>query len=642
MTTAALLPDDSERYRILVEAVTDYAIYMLDTNGCVVSWNAGARRFKGYEKHQILGQHFSTFYTPEDRDRGMPAHALKTAAAVGRFEGEGWRVRQDGTRFWANAVIDPIRNEAGDLIGYAKVTRDLTERKLAEEALRSSEQRFRLLVQSVIDYGIYMLDIDGNVTNWNAGAERIKGYSEAEILGKHFSTFYTDEDRAAGEPARGLRLAREEGRFEKEGWRVRKDGTRFQAHVVIDPIRDDNGDLVGYAKVTRDVTERRAAQEALEKAREALFQSQKLEALGQLTGGVAHDFNNLLMVVLSCMQLVRKRVVEDAGLVRLVDNAIHGARRGMALTERMLAFARKQDLVRQPVDLPALVRETGELLQRAVGNKISIETRFALQVHHAMADANQLELALMNLVTNARDAMLDGGDIVIALKNRSAAESVAAGLPPQEFVTLAVTDTGTGMDAATLSKALEPFFTTKGLGKGTGLGLPMVHGVAQQLGGTLKLHSTPGAGTTAEIWLPIAQDTVIPEAIAAVEAALPAHGPLAVLLVDDDELVLLGTSAMLEDQKHSVSAVSSGAAALALLNEGHVFDLVITDYAMPDMTGLQLAETIAARWPRLPIVLATGYAELPPDAMPLQRLGKPYQQDELARVVAGCIGARRV
>lgn len=354
MTSAALLPDDSERYRILVEAVTDYAIYMLDPNGCVLSWNAGARRFKGYEKHQILGQHFSAFYTQEDRDRGMPEHALKTAAAVGRFEGEGWRVRQDGTRFWANAVIDPIRNEAGELIGFAKVTRDLTERKIAEEALRESEQRFRLLVQSVIDYGIYMLDINGNVTNWNAGAERIKGYSEAEILGKHFSSFfYTEEDRAAGEPERGLRKAREEGRFEKEGWRVRKDGTRFQAHVVIDPIRDENGDLVGYAKVTRDVTERRAAQVALETAKEALFQSQKLEALGQLTGGVAHDFNNLLMVVLSCMQLVRKRVHEDAGLVRLVDNAIHGARRGMALTERMLAFARKQDLVRQPVDLPA-------------------------------------------------------------------------------------------------------------------------------------------------------------------------------------------------------------------------------------------------------------------------------------------------
>lgn len=246
----------------------------------------------------------------------------------------------------------------------------------------------------------------------------------------------------------------------------------------------------------------------------------------------------------------------------------------------------------------------------------------------------------MNLVTNARDAMTGSGEIFITLKNRSPADAAAIGLPPQEFVTLAVTDNGSGMDDATQSKALEPFFTTKGLGKGTGLGLPMVHGVAQQLGGTLKLQSKPGAGTTAEIWLPIAQDTLIPEAIAAVSAALPTHGPLSILLVDDDELVLLGTSAMLEDQKHVVNAVSSGAAALALLHEGHVFDLVITDYAMPDMTGLQLAETIAASWPRLPIVLATGYAELPPDAMPLQRLGKPYQQDELARVIAGCLGVR--
>ncbi len=273
------------RYRLLIEAINDYAIYMLDPTGVVTSWNPGAQRFKGYAPHEIIGQHFSRFYTEEDRATDLPGRALEQALRTGKFEAEGWRVRKDGTRFWASVVIDPVYLPSGELVGFAKITRDLTERKAAEDTLRASQEQFRLLVQGVTDYAIYLLDKDGKVTNWNPGAQRIKGYLPEEIIGSHFSRFYTEEDRATGEPQKVLDTVTKTGRFEKEGWRVRKDGTRFWAHVIIDAIRDSHGELLGYAKITRDITERMETQKQLEKAREALFQSQKMDAIGQLTGG---------------------------------------------------------------------------------------------------------------------------------------------------------------------------------------------------------------------------------------------------------------------------------------------------------------------------------------------------------------------
>jgi len=333
-----------DRYRLLVDAVTDYAIYMLDANGHIVSWNAGARRFKGYEEAEIIGQHFSRFYTDIDRAAGLPQRALATAVSEGRFEGEGWRVRKDGARFWCHVVVDPIWSPTGGLLGFAKITRGLTERKLAEDSLKQSEQQFRLLVQSVTDYAIYMLDPTGRVTNWNLGAERIKGYRPDEIIGQHYAVFFTEEDRLNGAPQRGLDTALREGRFVSQGWRVRKDGSRFWASVVVDPIRSDMGTLIGFAKVTRDITESVEAQRELEKAREALFQSQKMESLGRLTGGIAHDFNNLLMAVVGGLEIVRRRVLDDPRIMPLLDNAIQGAQRGISLSQRMLAFARRQEL----------------------------------------------------------------------------------------------------------------------------------------------------------------------------------------------------------------------------------------------------------------------------------------------------------
>ncbi|MDO8399563.1 MAG: PAS domain S-box protein [Bradyrhizobium sp.] len=624
---------DNGRYRMLIEAITDYAIYMLDSNGIVSSWNPGARRFKGYEASEIVGEHFSRFYTEADRATGLPQRALETAAREGKFESEGWRVRKDGTRFWAFVVIDPIRDGSGNVVGYAKITRDLTERRAAEEQLRRSEEQFKRLVQGVTDYAIYMLTPEGLVSSWNAGAERIKGYEASEIIGQHFSRFYIEQDQRAGAPQAALETAARDGRFEKEGWRQRKDGSKFMASVVIDPIRADDGTLLGFAKITRDITERRKSERALQETREALFQSQKMDAIGQLTGGVAHDFNNLLMAVLGSLELLRKRLPDDPKTLRLVDNAMHAAQRGAGLTQRMLAFARRQELNPVALDVADLVRGMTDLLHSSLGATAQITMEFASGLNKVLADPNQLELAILNLVVNARDAMPKGGLVVITAKEETIAG--APDLKDGNYVCLSVTDNGCGMDEATRRRALEPFFTTKGIGKGTGLGLSMVHGMIQQSGGKFMLRSSKGDGTTAELWLPVADGPDHVRNEAALRPSNGKEGPLLILAVDDDALVLLNTAAMLEDLGHTVLEAVSGKDALDIIRRDDTIDLVITDQAMPHMTGSDLAAAIRAEKPYLPIILATGFAELPPGADEgLPKLSKPFLQQQLADVIA--------
>jgi PAS domain S-box-containing protein len=604
------------RYRLLIEAITDYAIYMLDPQGIVSSWNRGAQRFKGYYADEIIGQHFSRFYTDEDRASGLPARALETAMREGKFEAEGWRVRKDGTRFWAYVVIDPIRLASGEIVGFAKITRDLTERKAAEETLRQSQEQFRLLVQGVTDYAIYMLDPTGRVSNWNVGAQRIKGYLPEEIIGL---------------PRTALEVATREGRFEREGWRVRKDGSRFWAHVIIDAIRGDNGELLGFAKITRDVTERREAQEKLERTQEAFMQAQKLEAIGQLTGGVAHDFNNLLMAVLGSLELMRKKLPDDPKLLSLLENAMRGAERGAALTKRMLAFARRQELNRETVDVPDLVRGMTELLQRSLGTAVSLEVRFPPRLPPVLADTHQLELALLNLTVNARDAMPYGGEIVIAANEVTVGDDDSR-LKPGRYLHLRVSDNGSGMNEDTLRRATEPFFTTKEPGKGTGLGLSMVHGLAEQFGGRFNLRSRVNEGTTAELWLPVAQPGANATDASRNDDAAPRQAaPLRIVAVDDDPLVLTNTVAMLEYLGHVCYAASSGQQALDILKSDDQIDLVLTDQIMPKMTGLQLASAIQRDRPGLPIILTSGYAGIEHDeTVNVPRLSKPFTLDQLA------------
>ncbi|MEP6722182.1 MAG: PAS domain S-box protein [Variovorax sp.] len=635
-----------ERYRLLVDAVADSAIYMLDPDGFVVSWNVGAERLKGYKESEVVGRHFSLFYGSEDVQSGLPARALASALQTGRFEAEGWRYAKGGRRFWAQVVVHPIWSPGKELLGYAKVTRDLSERRAVEEALRRSEEQFRLLVQAVTDYAIYMLDPRGIVTNWNSGGRRIKGYEPADVIGTHFSRFYRVEDRNQGLPARALAIATAEGRFEGEGWRVRKDGTEFWANVVIDPIYGSNGELRGFAKITRDITEKRNAQLALEQAREALFQSQKLDAIGQLTGGVAHDFNNLLMVILTSLELLRRRLPADEKLRQLLDNAVQGAKRGVSLTQRMLAFARRQELRPESVHLPFLIGGMTDMLERTLGPTIPIEREFAAQLSPVLVDPHQLELAILNLAVNARDAMPNGG----TLRLEATQEVLAASQGQQAgtFVRLSVTDSGSGMSPEVLTRAVEPFFTTKGVGKGTGLGLAMVQGLAVQSGGKFMMTSTEGVGTTALLWLPLAGGAVHQALPAGHAAPLPATplpaaaqctAALKVVAVDDDPLVLAGTASMLEDLGHSVFSALGAVEALGLIRNEPGIDLVISDQVMPKMTGLQLFEVLRQEHPDLRLILASGFADLPAGACALAvKVAKPFDQQQLADAIGRAMG----
>lgn len=521
--------------------------------------------------------------------------------------------------------MDPIWDEQGAHVGFAKVTRDLSERREAEEALRRSEERFRLLVQGVTDYAIYMLDPEGHVSSWNAGAERFKGYTADEIIGLHFSRFYTEEDRAAQIPRNALTTAAREGRFDTEGWRVRKDGGRFWASVVIDRIIDGGGKLLGFTKITRDLTERKQAQEALDASREQFFQAQKMEAVGQLTGGVAHDFNNILAAIISSLRIAQRRQASGEDGTSFVDNAIMAAERGATLTQRMLAFARKQELQLAPVDLMASVREMADLLQRTIGAMISIRLDFPLELPAVVADKTQIELAILNLVVNARDAMPAGGVITVS--------GHIDRTEPERGVCLTIEDQGEGMNSATLNRAVEPFFTTKGVGKGTGLGLSMVKGMVEQCGGRLILSSVEGEGTKAQIRLKVA-DKAAQAQMQVSDEVIAAGEPLRILAVDDDPLILLNTVTILEDLGHSVLEASSGKAALDIL-DAEAVDLLITDFAMPNMTGAELVRRAKVRHPALKVILASGYADLAElEDLDLPRLSKPYSEQELAAALA--------
>ncbi|KAF0104779.1 MAG: two-component sensor histidine kinase transcriptional regulatory protein [Rhodospirillaceae bacterium] len=444
----------------------------------------------------------------------------------------------------------------------------------------------------------------------------------------------------------------------------RPDGTILWLEVRARLVRDGAGAPRRFVGLASDITARKSAEVALqgmneqlekrveertaqlrsahdellaqiaerERTEAQLRQMQKLESIGQLTGGVAHDFNNLLTAVIGNLELLRKRVPANASSDRLIDGAMQGAQRGAALTQRLLAFARHQALDARPVDLGDLVRGMDDLLHRSLGPSVTMIQDFPTGIPPAHVDANQVELALLNLAVNSRDAMPEGGTLTLALDvaETSAASDLAAG----RYVRLTVSDTGTGMDSETLRKAIEPFFSTKDVGKGTGLGLSMIHGVAQQLRGALRLYSRPGQGTRAELWLPVAHSAPSPMVS---EAAAPAPHETrraTLLFVDDDFLIGLSTTSLLEDLGHTVVKASSGPEALEVLRSGRPIDLMITDYAMPGMTGLELAEEARALRPSLPILLATGYADLPTrPRIALPRLSKPYQQRQLAEQI---------
>ena len=754
------------RFQLMVELVTDYAIYLLDPNGFVASWNAGAAKITGYTAAEVLGQHFSRFFTEDDQGQGLPLKTLELARSEGRYETEGWRLRKDGGRFWALSVLETVSDETGMLIGFAEITRDMTERHASQMALEESERRFRLLVQGVVDYSMFMLDPSGLVVNWNAGAERIKGYTRKkssaiisasstrrriapqvyrsapsrpprtkavskakagasartaaasgrrsswmrsatkpakllgfakitrditerlaaqqalerqrtavpsagrqalpttpcscwirmawwsagiraredqglqadEIIGQHFSRFYTEQDRAAGMPARALFTATSEGRFEAEGWRMRKDGSMFWANVVIDAIRDDDGRLVGFAKITRDITERREAQQALQRAHEKLAHAQKMEALGQLTGGIAHDFNNLLTIVGGQAQILKRQLEDNPKALRAAEAIESAAQRGESLTRRLLAFSRRQYLRPELIDL----RTLADLLRTMLSTSLTASIQLVIMVGDALwpvhADPNELELALVNLAINARDAMPQGGMLSVMAENVTLHPGDRKVELSGDFVALTVADTGTGIPEDVLPKVFDPFFTTKPVDKGTGLGLSQVYGFVHQTGGSVAIDSRIGRGTRVTLFLPRATHAAMHAAAGDGE---PTAGNKRILLVEDNPDVASVTIDMLDELGHQSVLVPNAEAALQTLEQQADFDLLFSDIVMAGMGGIELANVVRERYPDMPILLTSGYTKSIETAhlhWPLLR--KPFKLAELNRALANVVAQR--
>ena len=563
--------------------------------------------------------------------------AAQTAVAIekARLLAEAQQARQAAEE--ARIAAEQAREE------LARANETL-EARVAERTaeLYRSEQQFQQLVMGITDCAIYMMDPDGFIVSWNAGAARIKGYAATEIVGKHFSTFYTEEDREGGLPQRALAIALKEGKFESENWRVRKDGTRFWASVLIDPIRDGNGQLMGFAKITRDMTERRAIQEQL-------HQSQKMEAIGQLTGGVAHDFNNLLTVILGNLDtLWRQLPADETRLRHCVDQAMRGAQRAATLTSQLLAFARRQPLNPKPTDVNRLVTGVSDLIRRSLGEGVAVESVLGAGLWKVAVDPHQLESALLNLAVNSRDAMRDGGKLTIETANAHVDEQYAARYPeihPGQYALICVSDTGVGMTPDVMARAFDPFFTTKPIGEGTGLGLSQVFGFVKQSGGHIKLYSEIGLGTTVKIYLPrlLAAEAIAEE----LELSLEPRGDAreTVLVVEDEDDVRVYSTETLRDLGYTVLDARDGPAALQVLEQHPEVIVLFTDVGLPGINGRQLVDEACRQRPDLKVLFTTGYARnaivhqgrIDPG---VELLVKPFTRAQLAGRIRAVIDAR--
>jgi PAS domain S-box-containing protein len=511
-----VLHEREERYRLLVEGAQDYAIFMLDATGQIMSWNAGAQRIKGYTADEIVGQHFSVFYPADDVQRGKPAAELVIAVQQGRYQEEGWRVRKDGSLFWANVLITALYDANGQLRGFGKVTRDMTEQKQADEVLRQSEERFRLLVEGVRDYAIFMLDARGHVTSWNTGAQLIKGYSAHEILGQHFSIFYPAEDVTAGKPEQALHHAITEGRYEQEGWRMRKDGSLFWANVIMTALYDANGQLRGFSKVTRDMTEQRRAAAEREQLREREGQLKleqeartQMEALVRLREEfltvASHELRTPLTALLGNAQLLQRHaqrgtIVSERDQ-RSVDVIVDQASRLNRMMLTLLDLSRLQmgqmTLERAPIDVGALARQVVEEVQPTnlthTIEYIGPHTPLLID-----GDALRLEQVLQNLVQNAIKYSPAGGPVRVQVEGHA------------EMVSVAVTDEGIGIPEASLSQLFERFYRAANVDatyiSGLGVGLYVVKEIVTRHGGRIDVASVEGQGSTFTVWLPLRED----------------------------------------------------------------------------------------------------------------------------------------
>ena len=497
------LYDEAALYRLLVESVRDYAIFALDPGGHILTWNPGAQRFKGYTRDEIVGKHFSIFYPPVDIAAGKPDWELEVAEREGRFEEEGWRLRKDGTRFWANVVITALRGPGGELIGFAKVTRDLTDRRRTEELLRLSEDRFQLLVSSVRDYGIFLLDREGRVSSWNAGAERINGYTGEEIIGRHFSVFYPLDDVGRGKPAWELEVAVREGKYEEEGWRVRKDGSLFWANVLITTLRNPAGEVVGFAKVTRDLTERREAQQRMvEDARRLAAAEAASRTKSEFLAAMSHELRTPLNAIGGYAELltmgVHGPVTEEQA--RDLERITASQRHLLSVINDILNYSRVEAgqvaYDSEPVPLGEALSGVSEMVQpQALARGVQLRTRFGAEPVVARADRTKTEQIMLNLLSNAVKFTPEGGRIEAACFVRDGR------------AVCTVSDTGVGIPADYLDSVFEPFVQlgrslTSGH-EGTGLGLAISRDLARGMGGDLTAKSEMGVGSTFTLTLPL-------------------------------------------------------------------------------------------------------------------------------------------
>jgi two-component system cell cycle sensor histidine kinase/response regulator CckA len=751
-----------DQLRLMVESVKDYAIFLLDPSGHVVTWNAGAERIKGYKADEIIGHHFSCFYSTEDREARKPELELEVAASEGRVEDEGWRVRKDGSALWANVVITAVRDRSGTLTGFGKVTRDLTERKRSEEELRASheelerrvkdrtaelvkvheefktsEEQFRLMIAGVKDHAIFTLDPVGHVTSWNKGAEHIYGYTSNEIIGQHRSRLFLPEDIAAGLAMAELEAATSAGRFSEEGWRVRKDGTRFWANGTMTPLWDEEGVLRGFVKIVRDLTERKQIETELRRSMESLHlrdramkavtqgiiitdpnlhdnpiiyaspgfewitgypadevvgqncrflqgpdtdpakiqevrnaiqagrecavellnyrkdgtpfwsalfispvldanekllhfigvqadvtdrhlledqvrQSQKMEAVGQLAGGVAHDFNNLLTVISGYSEILLTALEPDDSHREAIKAISEAGERAAGLTRQLLYFSRQAVLETRELDLNEVVRDTEKLLRRMIGEDIVLVAVLDPRVAQVRADPGLIGQVLMNLAVNARDAMPQGGKLTIETKSVQLEEAYAnthAEVPIGKYTLLSVTDTGTGMTPEVKARIFEPFYTTKPVGRGTGLGLSVVHGIIKQIRGHVGVYSEVGVGTAFKIYLPAVEKSTT-GSTDPVDRMRESRGSETVLLVEDEDSVRELAIFALRTRGYTVIAAANGKEAMRAVKKcPDKIDILVTDVVMPEMSGRQLAEELRPQIPNLKVLYLSGYTD---------------------------------
>jgi PAS domain S-box-containing protein len=670
--------EGEDRFRLFVESVVDYGIFMLDVGGRIVSWNAGAERMNGYTAEEIIGKHFSVFYAPDEVSAGKCELELKTAAGEGRFEEEGWRVRKDGSRFWANVVITALKNRAGRLIGFGKVTRDLSERKRADEDLRRSEERFRLLIASVKDYAIFILDPTGHVATWNPGAERLKGYSADQIIGQHFSRFYPEEDVKAGKCEWELAGAARDGRFEDEGWRIRKDGTRFWANVVISAIRDESGTLVGFAKVTRDLSERKRHEEeriALARTEEARRVAEENEERArsladdlrvardraeeatrlkdEFLATVGHELRTPLAAILGWARMLQGGLEDPAKVARAVDAIVRNAVAQNHIVDDLLDVSRiiagQLRLDIDFVDISPVVNAAVDSIRVAAEAKgVAVQVVVNPEAGVIKGDAGRLQQVLWNLLSNAVKFTPRGGRVYLTLRRVDSS------------IEIEVADNGKGISPDFLPRIFGRFTQQEGSNTrragGLGLGLAIVKHLVELHGGTVQAHSDgEGRGATFIVRLPLVPVRASLQRPTSSAASNKASDQIAypselkglrVLVIDDEPDARQLVRAVLEGGEAVVRAASSGAEALEMIRLEKP-DVIVSDIGMPVSDGYdfirKLRQLTREDGGRIPAVALTAYARAEDRRKALlagfqNHAAKPTDPQELVVVVANLAG----